>query len=168
MLISPKSKAYRAAAKVESFYAVCLVGWDRPRPRDYGDNEGVWPVKITIRRKESEAAKEWDQESPHADIVLLEHILVATMEHATRLKNVLNEILLGEQEQRGNQGLRRNFRNVVGCWEPTDDIGRQLWWAALLTEAERLLKLRKQVTHFDLYDDEKAYRIISKKATRGH
>lgn len=165
MPISTKSVAYRAAAKKMDYYAVCLVGWDRPRPSDWGDNQGVWPVKIVIRKKESDAAKEMDSETPHAHAVVLEHVLVETWAHATRLKGALNEVLLGYQEEKENRPLKSAFRNVVGCWEPSDEIGRQLFWAALLQDALRILS--KTSTSFDVFDDDEAYRRISTKAMKG-
>lgn len=166
MLIPPKSRAYRSAAKTTDFYAVCLVGWSKPRPMDFGDNEGIWPVKIVIRKKESEAAKEMDSETPHSDAVVFEHVLVATWAHATRLKDALNEVLLGQQEQQENKPLRKNFRNVVGCWAENDSIGRSMWWSAILTEALQIL--RKSSSSFEVFDEDEAYERISNKATRGH
>lgn len=166
MQLSKKSQAYRAAAARTDFYAVCLVGWDRPRPSDWGDNEGVWPVKIVIRKKESEAAKEMDSESPHADVVVLEHVLVQSWAHATRLKDALNEVLLGFQEERESKSLRKNFRNVVGCWEENDPVGRELWWSIVITEALSILK--RTNTSFEVFDDDEAYRRISTKAIKGY
>jgi hypothetical protein len=164
-MLSRRSKAYRAAEQRMDYYAVCLVGWTRPRPGDFGDNEGIWPVKIVIRKKELEAAKEWDQESPHAEVEVLESVLVESMAHATRLKDALNEVLLGQQEDAGNKGLRRNFRNVVGCWEVHDEVGRGLFWSVLLTEAQQILS--KTATSFDVFDADEAYRRISGRAMKG-
>ena len=165
-MLSPTSKAYRAKAKQYDFYAVCLVGWAKPRPMDFGDNEGVWPVKIVIRKKESEAAKEMDLETPHTEAVVLEHVLVESFAHATRLKDALNEVLLGQQEQQDNKGLRRNFRTVVGCWEENDLEGRALWFAIIVQEALRILK--KSSTSFHVFDADEAYKRIAKSVMGRH
>lgn len=164
-MLSATSKAYLAAARRTGFVAVCLVGWDRSRPGDWGDNEGILPVKIVIRKAESEAAKEMDQESPHADVDVLEHVLVPSMAHATRLKEALNEVLLGQQEANSNRGLRRNFRNVVGCWAEGDDVGRSMWWAVIIEEAQRILD--KTSTSFEILDADEAYRRIAARALKG-
>ena len=166
MLLSPKSKAYRAVAQRTDFHAVCLIGWEGPRPAYFGDNKGIWPVRIATSTKELKAAQHADLETPHVGVVVLEYVLVSTAEHAKRLKEALDEVLLGFQEEQENSTLRGRWRDVQGCWAEGDEPGRQLWWSIVLQEAQRIL--RKTSTSFDVFDADEAYRRISKKATRGH
>lgn len=130
-------------------YAVCLIGWEGPRPRAFGDNMGIWPVKVTISKKEMMAAARSDLESPHTGVIVLEYVLVATEVHAKRLKDALDEVLLGEQEGQQNDGLRHRWRDVRGLFEENDDHQRAMWWGLVVEEAQRLLC--RGATEFVIY-----------------
>jgi hypothetical protein len=74
---------------------------------------------------------------------------VPTEVHAKRLKEKLDDVLMGEQESQLNQSLRHRWRDVRGCFAENDDHSRAIWWSLVLEEAQRLL--RSGATHFSVY-----------------
>lgn len=96
------------------------------------------------------AAERSDLESPVHCVVVLEYVLVATAEHAKRLKAALDEVLLGEQEGQMNAACRHRWRNVAGCFDEGDEHQRAIWWSIVLDEAQRLL--RGGATEFAIYE----------------
>lgn len=165
-MLSRRSKAYRSAKLREDYHAVCLIGWEGPRPARFGDNRGIWPVRVAISKKEMKANQHADIESPHVGVVVLEYVLVPTEEHAKRLKEALDEVLLGQQEAQENQPLRGKWRDLRDCWEENDEAGRALWWGVCLTEAQRLL--RRGATSFEMYTADEAHKRIQRRANRGY
>lgn len=140
----------KGVAQRTGLHAVCLIGWEGPRAAAFGDNQGVWPVKVVTSTKEMMAAERSDLESPVHRVIVLEYVLVATAEHAKRLKAALDEVLLGEQEGQMNGACRHRWRNCVGCFEENDEHQRALWWSIVLDEAQRLL--RGGATEFAIYE----------------
>lgn len=166
-VISPRARAYRAVAQQMGFHAVCLIGWEGPRPAFFGDNRGIWPVRVATSAKEMTAHERADLETPHVGVVVLEYVLVPSAAHAKRLKDALDEVLMGEQEGQSNASLRHRWRDIQGCFEAGDDHGRVLWWGIVLDEARRLL--RAGATAFPIYTSaEDVAEMISRKATRGN
>lgn len=169
--ISPRSKAYRSAAQRLNCHAVCLIGFEKPHPAYFGDNRGAYPVRVATSTKEMTAADRADLDSPFSAIVVLEYVLVNSEAHAKRLKDALDEILLGQQEEKENNGLRHRFRDVRDCWDQdsgdkeASEHDRARWWSIVLAEAQRLL--RPGATEFDVYDPDDVAAIIDKKAKRG-
>jgi len=163
-MISKRSKAYRSAQRREDYHAVCLIGWEGPRPARFGDNRGIWPVRVAISKKEMKANQHADLETPHVGVVVLEYVLVPTEEHAKRLKEALDEVLLGQQEAQENTSLRGKWRDLRDCWEEHDEEGRHLFWITVLEDAQRLL--RRSSTSFQMYTADEAYKKISKRALR--
>ena len=144
-----KLQRRKSTAEMTGLYAVCLIGWEGPRPRAFGDNAGIWPVRVAISKREMSAAERSDIESPHTPVVVLEYVLVSTEVHAKRLKEKLDEILLGEQESQMNSPLRHRWRDIRGTVDEKDEHQRAMWWALVLEEAQRLL--RSGATHFAVY-----------------
>ena len=144
-----KVQRRKSTAGMTNCYAVCLIGWEGPRPRAFGDNAGIWPVRIAISKREMMAAERSDIESPHVKVVVLEYVLVPTEVHAKRLKEKLDEVLLGEQESQQNDSLRHKWRDCRGCFEEGDEHQRAMWWALVLEESQRLL--RSGATQFAVY-----------------
>lgn len=157
------SRSMRAAEKRSDITWVCLIGWEGPRPRYFGDNSGVWPVRIVTTKKDRTAAKEADLETPHVGVVVLEKVAVPTAEHAKRLKAALDKALLGEVEANGNETLRHSWKDLVGCWETGDD--RAIWWGVILEDALRTVK--KQAREFEIMDGKERGRRIAASARRG-
>ena len=148
------------------FYAVCLIGWEGPRPAFFGDNRGIWPVRITTTQKEMTAAERSDLDSPHVGVVVLEYVLVPSAAHAKRLKDALNEVLLGEQEGQQNSPMRHSWRDVAGIFEVGDDQQRSMWWSVVLDAARELLS--SDATEFTIYEEaEEVQQIISERVVRG-
>lgn len=145
----PNRVKRRGVAERLDLYAVCLIGWDGPRPRTFGDNRGIWPVKIAVSKKEVTAAARTDLESPHVGVIVLEYVLVPSEAHAKRLKEKLDEVLLGEQEGQQNDSLRHKWRDVIGLFDDGDDHQRAMWWGIVVEEARRLL--RHGATEFTIY-----------------
>lgn len=139
----------RGVAEKLDLYAVCLIGWEGPRPRAFGDNRGIWPMKIAVSKKEMVAAARTDLESPHVGVIVLEYVLVPSEVHAKRLKEKLDEVLLGEQEGQQNDALRHKWRDCNGIFDVDDDHQRAVWWGLIVEEARRML--RPGATEFTIY-----------------
>lgn len=157
------SRSMRAAEKRSDITWVCLIGWEGPRPRYFGDNAGCWPVRIVTTKKDRTAAKEADLETPHVGVVVLEKVAVPTAEHAKRLKAALDKALLGEVDAKGNEAMRHAWRDLMGCWETGDD--RAIWWGVILEDALRTVK--KQAREFEIMDGKERDRRIAASARRG-
>lgn len=157
------SRSMRAAEKRSDITWVCLIGWEGPRPRYFGDNSGAWPVRIVTTKKDRTAAKEADLETPHVGVVVLEKVAVPTAEHAKRLKAALDKALLGEVDAKGNEAMRHAWRDLMGCWETGDD--RAIWWGVILEDALRTVK--KQAREFEIMDGKERDRRIAASARRG-
>lgn len=164
--INPRSKAYRSVAQLAGCHAVCLIGWKEPGALRVGDNQGIWPVRVTTAAKESSAADRANAETPHIDVVVLEYVLVPTETHAKRLKVALDEVLLGEQEGQDNRGFKKPaWKNVIGIFEVDDDEQRHMWWQIILQEAERLLA--GGASYFPIYESaDEVHKIISNKVLK--
>lgn len=172
MKISPRSRAYKATAQRLGFNAVCLIGWDGPRPASFGDNRGIYPVRVATSTKEGTAHERADLESPHVGIVMLEYVLVPSATHAKRLKDALDEVLLGQAEEHMNNTLRHRWRDVRECWDQDNsdpaeqEFDRARWWSVVLDEARRILS--GGATEFEIYESaEEAQDIITKAVKRG-
>lgn len=166
--ISPTSRAYNEAARYLNMHSVCLIGWEGPRPRAFGDNRGIWPVRIATSKKEMTAADRSDIETPHVGVIVLEYVHVETKAHAERLKSALDEVLLGQMEEQGNDPLRHRWRDVQGCFEENDETSLRLWWLVILEEAQRILRERRSIVdRINTLDADEVYRRISQRATKG-
>lgn len=169
--ISPRSKAYRSTAQRLGFHAVCLIGWEGPKPAYFGDNQGALPVRVTTASKEMIAADRADLDSPMVGVIVHEYVLVPSEAHAKRLKDALDEVLLGQQEEHENGSLRHRWRDARHCWDQDNcdkearEMDRARWWSIVLEEANRLL--RPGATEFEIYDPDDVAAIIDKKAKRG-
>lgn len=165
--LSPRSKAFRATAQTMGFHTVCLIGWEGPRPAAFGDNYGIWPVRVATSAREMSAHERADLESPHVGVIVLEYVVVPSATHAKRLKDAIDEVLLGYQEEQENVATRHRWRNVRGCWEEGDDASRMMWWGEVLQEARRILE--KGSTEFPIYESwEQVNSSITRRALRGH
>lgn len=157
--MAPKPKPHRVrrrgVAERLDLYAVCLIGWEGPRPLSFGDNQGGLFVRVATARKEVSAADRSDIESATVPIIVHEYVLVPTEAHAKRLKEALDEVLLGQQEEQMNTGGRHRWRNVRQCWDQDgpskedQEFDRARWWSEILSEAQRLL--RPGSTSFAIY-----------------
>lgn len=123
-------------------------------------------MRVVTAQKEMSAADRADLESPHVGVIVHAYVLVPTAVHAKRLKDALDEVLLGEQEGQENKPLRHRWRNCVGLFEPGDEHQLMIWWGIVLEEARRLL--RCGATEFTIYESaEDASRVLSKRALKG-
>lgn len=170
--VNPKSRAYRSVAQACGFHAVCLIGWEGPAPMAFGDNQGGLFVRVTTAKKETMAADRDDLSSPITPIVVHEYVLVPSEAHAKRLRDALDEILMGQQEEQMNRSGRHRWRNARGCWDqdnadPEERAhDRARWWAIVLGEAQQLLV--GGASEFPIYDSaDDVERIISRKVVRG-
>jgi hypothetical protein len=136
-------RADRAAKERAAVVSVCLVGPEAPMPRFPGDNRGGWPVRVVLTTRHREAARKYDEHSPYHRFVVLERVNVENRVQADRLKAALDDCLLGEQSQQGNDTHkpRHKFRDVLGCWGDADTRG--IWWAIMLDAALREVSPRK-------------------------
>lgn len=143
------SVAYREAEKRLDFWAVVMLGTQRRVPRDWGDNEGAWPVRVGVTQDPDAYAARVDLEAGS----LHEHAALAwvwtpSRTHANRLKARLDELLLGSEEKRR---LRHTWRDVN---DPEID------WPILLGEALRGARI-------DVFDDDERMRRTLREA-RSH
>lgn len=155
---APQTRAHRAAEKALDYHAVCLVGYQQPVPRFFGDNRGVWPVKIVTSRKPRDAAKRPDLEQPLHELIVHDYVQVESDEHARLLKATLDELLLGASDD--NRALRHAWRNI--------EQDPAIVWPVLLREAiEKLTSLTdgmRRATHFEVIDEPEKQRRVQRKA----
>lgn len=125
-----RSFALRKASRSVEHVAVCLIGYPHPVPRDFGDNQGAWPVRVSTTAKPRDVASKPDLESPLHQVKVLEMVWTPSDRHAKRLKAKLDELLLGSSE---DARLRHGWRNV-------DDPA--VIWPILLDQAVREIRDR--------------------------
>lgn len=149
-----RSLLYKTAAERLDMVAVCMVGYCQPVPVRIGDNTTRWPVKIVTSREPKTAAKRADLDQPLHEMVTLEWVWVDSDAHARRLKNALDELLLGADPEM--VVLRHSWR----------DIGEEpeVKWAVLLSEAQRMIEARGET--IQVVDDLGRDRLIMAEATR--
>lgn len=155
---APQTRAHRAAEKALDYHAVCLVGYQQPVPRFFGDNRGVWPVKVSTSKKPRDAAKRSDLEQPIHDLVVLDFVQVESEEHARLLKAALDELLLGSSDD--NKALRHGWRDI--------EQDPAVVWPVLLRQAiEKLTSLAddmRRATHFEVISETEKQRRVQRKA----
>ena len=118
-----------------AFVAVCLIGVEERVPRKFGDNAGVWPVKVVTTQKPYIEAGRSDRESPIHRVRVLDLVWTESKAHAMRLREALNILLLGVGND--TRELRHGWRDIDG--DPA------VTWAILLGEAIRMLADRREV-----------------------
>lgn len=128
-----RSRSYKSDASAAEHRMVALVGWEGPRPRDWGDNIGAWPVTIKYGKSARQIMEGIDAATPHVRVLILEHVWVQTEAHARRLKAALDNRLLGEQEAQEHAPLRYSWRDVNGVFQ--DETQRAMWWSIILAGA---------------------------------
>lgn len=159
----PTTRTYQAKLKSLPFHSVTLIGWAAPGPARYGDNRGIWPVRIATGKREEDAVRELQRHTPHIPCARLECVLVESDAHAKKLKSALDEMLIGAQDAADNSALYNDrFADVLGCWEPIEcEAARHQWWCELLTDAKRLILESRSATRMNTYDPDAVYRRIA-------
>lgn len=153
-----QTRAYRAAEAETDYYAVCLIGYEKPVPRYFGDNRGAWPVRIATSKKPRDAAKRSDLEQPLHELVVLDFVQVETEEHARILKAALDELLTGSSDN--NKALRHGWRDI--------EQDPSIVWPILLNDA--ITKLTNAVadmrraTSFEVFSEQEKIEKIKRKA----
>jgi len=148
--IRAASYAHNRAQAYLDFVAVCMVGTEGAKPRDFGDNRGAWPIRISTTKDPKSIAKKTDIESPLWPIIPLEYVWTESEQHAKRLKTQLDILLLGN----GDNALRH-------AWKHADDP--VLAWPILLAQALDLIRAREE---FEVFDEEERQRRIDRLKTR--
>lgn len=156
-----RTRAYREAEKTVDYYAVCLIGYEKPVPRFFHDNRGAWPVRIVTSKKPRDAAKRADLEQPLHELVVLDFVQVETEVHARILKAALDELLLGTSED--NKALRHGWRDI--------EQDPAMVWPILLNDAIRKLTETaddmRRATEFNVFSEAEKERRITAKARSG-
>jgi hypothetical protein len=149
---APQSRAYKAAEGDLEYVAVCLVGYEQPVPRHFGDNQGAWPVRVATTSKPQEIVRKADSENPLHGVRILEIVWTASLAHAKRLKAELDKLLLGSGQE--DRALRHGWRDC--------EADPAVAWAILLEDALRVL--RRSSSGFDVFDESEKRRKTEKKA----
>lgn len=145
-------------------HAVCLIGWSKPAPTDFGDNRGSWAVRLVTARRDFEAAKADNRANADKKIVVLEYEYAQTEVQAQRLKAALADVIAREQDRQDNPPMLNHlWRNVIGCWE--SDEGRAAWWRKCVAEASAIMA--QQAVKYDAYNVDDIARRISMRAAKG-
>ena len=119
--------------------AVFLVGYKEKVPRYFGDNEGAWPVRVASSQEIDKSLSRMDFEQPIHSLTVLGFVWCPTDIHAKRLKETLDEILLGRRPD--DNRLRHGWRHLI---EP------QIVWPIILNDA--LMTLRTFWPEFEVHD----------------
>lgn len=48
--INARGRAFRHAEKKLDDCAVCLIGWEKPGPKSFGDNKGIFPHRMSLSK----------------------------------------------------------------------------------------------------------------------
>lgn len=132
--------SFKDARKKSTFTAVCLIGYVGAVPKHFGDNQGVWPVRVVTTVRPHYEASRLDYASPVHKVRVLDLVWTETKDHAKRLKATLDVLLLGTGAS--NKVLRHGWRDIET--EP------EIVWPILLSEALRTLAgKREKVEVFD-------------------
>lgn len=158
-----RGRSHKAAERRAAGHWVCLIGFADVLPRYMGDNMGSVPVRIVTAAKDRTAAHKYDAAQPIHKCVVLERVAVDTEEHAKRLKEALDILLLGEAEAQRNDALRKQWVDVRGCYD--DEMSRQMWWGIMLDSALALVK--RHATRFQVYDGAGVARKVESTRQRG-
>jgi hypothetical protein len=145
-VLNPRGRALRAATAKAEFVAVCLLGYTKRVPRDFGDNQGAWPVRVTTSTNPGDLARKPDQENPLHEVRVHDYVWVETDAHARRLKSRLEALLLGSGEA------------LKGSWRDCDDP--LVLWPILLQQALEELDMVS-------FDDRERIARASRRAMRG-
>jgi hypothetical protein len=166
---SPGSRTVRHAAKVNPYFAVCLVMPEGLVARHMGDNRGSMPVFLiaTSERRDANVVKATNLQQAYVHYRIAEKAVVDSKEHMDRLKSAVDEMLLGNQTAQDNVAAHNKFRDVLGSFDETDPESVRSWWLVLLEEGQRLLRERGSIRHCRIYDDAEYDRRIVASARRG-
>lgn len=144
--INQQGRAFKAAEAKLEHVAVCLIGYEGRAPRHFGDNAGVWPIRVATTTKPRDIAKRADLENPIHKVRVHDLVWTQSEAHAKRLKAQLDKLLLGVGEE--SAALRHNWRD---CDDPA------VVWAILLEEALRELRKKERIEVFD--EEERVRRV---------
>lgn len=146
--ISKSSKSYRDAAKRLDFAAVGMIGYKHRVPRSFGDNEGVWPVKIIAGRDCGEILRKANAEQPLHECEIVEYVWCRSHAHATLLKATLDDMLLGTDPAARLRMAWRNCDQPAASWHIlVQEAIALLGDFETMTEAERVERTQKAALH---------------------
>ena len=87
--------------------SVCLVGYPRAVPRDWGDNQGVRPCTITATVNRKTLLQQAQFRHWGIDPVVLAEVRTIDARHGNELRDALKELLLGSSGE-----LQHGWRDV--------------------------------------------------------
>lgn len=149
------SKAMRDARAALDFVMVAMIGYERPMPMTFGDNQGVTPVRVHTTKPGNYRAllKKLEAEQPMCRLRRYGYVWCGSDQHAKRLKARLDEALIGAAG-----------RDLLQHWKDIADP--ELFWPLLLDQAAA--EIRAGGERIEFYDDADVERVMRGKAFGGH
>lgn len=149
------SEAVRRARASLDHVMVCLIGYERPMPMTFGDNQGAIPVRVHTTKPGNYRAlmKKLQAEQPMCRLTRWGYVWVGSDQHAKRLKARLDVGLLGS----GGRELLEHWKDLA------DPV---LFWPILLDQAVQ--EIRAGGERIEFYDDSEVERAMKSKAFGGH
>lgn len=136
-----RSEHRRRAEDSLGHHFVSVIGYDRPMPRDFGDNRGFWSVHVEVNADWRMAGVIFDTNQPLARAVRLEVVGCTSRRNAERLKAALDVAMHGREES--GDGLRSKYVNMIGFG------AFDAWWGEILFDC--LGRLQAETPSFRLF-----------------
>lgn len=144
------------AEKELDHHWVALIGLERPAPRFFGDNRGMWPLHVERQADWRRCGLVYDHQQPALRAIRLAVIGCNSKANAERLKAFLDEALCGRQETSEAEPLRYRFRNGVD-FGPVD-----AWWLPIMQDA--LVQCELASASFEVFTRQDHDRMVKTRA----
>ncbi len=149
------ANAARRNAKASlDFVMVCLVGYERPMPMAFHDNQGAIAVRVHTTKPGNYRGlmKKLQAEQALCRLKRWGHVWVGSDQHAKRLKGRLDVGLIGNASQ-----------ELLEHWKDLADP--ELFWPILLDQAVQ--EIRAGGESIEFYDDDDVERAMRSKMFGG-
>ena len=122
---------------------VSMIALEKPAPRFFGDNRGMWPISVEANADWRVSGVVFDRNQPASRAIRLVVVGVRSKSHGQALKSALDESLNGREAVTLGDPLRHRFRNGV-------DFGDfEHWWGPLMHDA--LMQCEVACRGFDVF-----------------
>lgn len=136
---------------------VAVLSIERPVPRHFGDNLGMLPIWVEANADWRQSGRSFDLQQAAVSMraIRLAVLGVRSDEHARRLKQQLDEALVGRAADLDADPLRHRFRNGVEFGE------LEAWWMPLL--ADVLIRCELAAVDFEVFNRADHERMVAER-----
>jgi len=136
---------------------VAVLSIERPVPRHFGDNRGMLPIWVEANADWRQSGRSFDlqQAATSMRATRLAVLGVRSDAHARRLKQQLDEALVGRAADLDADPLRHRFRNGVEFGD------LEAWWTPLL--ADVLIRCELAAVDFEVFNRADHERMVAER-----